>query len=140
MNSGPTAVDLVAIGSPHASFDEIAQFSDLLDGRIRHPATDVIVTVGRGVMQRAEDAGYLERMEASGVTVIPDLCWCSITDPVFPKSASNLMTNSGKYAHYAPGLSGRTVRFGGLRDCAEAALTGQAPNMPDWLTAEKLDL
>lgn len=138
LNAGPNAVDLVAIGSPHASLDEIAQFSELLGIGTRHPETDVIVTVGRGVMQKAEDAGYLAQLAASRVAVIPDLCWCSITEPVFPSRARNLMTNSGKYAHYAPGLSGRSVRFGSLRDCADAALTGHAPDMPDWLTAEKL--
>lgn len=133
LNSGPSKVDLVAIGSPHASLDEVARFSDLLGGRACHPETDVIVTVGRHVMQKARDAGYLARLDASGVTVIPDVCWCSITEPVFPSSARTLMTNSGKYAHYAPGLSGRSVRYGGLHDCATAALTGQAPGLPDWL-------
>jgi predicted aconitase len=44
------------------------------------------------------------------------------------------MTNSGKYAHYGPGLSGRAVRFGGLVACAEAAVTGQATkSLPLWL-------
>jgi predicted aconitase/predicted aconitase with swiveling domain len=133
LNSGSNSVDLVAIGSPHASLREIAQVSDLLGGRARHPGTDVIITVGRGVMQKAEGAGYLARLDASGVTVVPDICWCSITEPVFPSSARTLMTNSGKYAHYAPGLSGRSVRFGGLNDCVTAALTGQAPGLPDWL-------
>lgn len=44
------------------------------------------------------------------------------------------MTNSGKYAHYAPGLCGRAVRFGGLLACAETAVSGVAPEgLPDWL-------
>jgi hypothetical protein len=44
------------------------------------------------------------------------------------------MTNSGKYAHYGPGLSGRAVRFGSLADCASAAVTGTAPKtLPPWL-------
>ncbi len=134
LNSGPEQVDLVAIGSPHASLTEVARFCDLLDGRSRHEATNVIVTVGRAILQQASEAGHIQRLEASGVQVIPDLCWCSITEPVFPPTARNLMTNSGKYAHYAPGLCGRTVRFGGLNACAGAALTGTASRRaPDWL-------
>jgi hypothetical protein len=44
------------------------------------------------------------------------------------------MTNSGKYAHYAPGLSGRAVRFGSLADCVAAAATRLAPAAPPpWL-------
>ena len=66
--------------------------------------------------------------------VIPDLCWCSITEPVFPPQDRTVMTNSGKYAHYGPGLSGRALRFGSLADCARAARTGQAAPMPPWLS------
>ncbi len=66
--------------------------------------------------------------------VLPDLCWCSISEPVFPPGTRTLMTNSGKYAHYGPGLSGRAVRFGGLSDCAEAAVSGRASqSLPHWL-------
>lgn len=136
LNTGPDTVDLVAIGSPHASFDEVRKFADLMDGRVRHAGTDVIVTIGRDILDRARAAGVIDRLEASGVTVMPDLCWCSITEPVFPPEARNLMTNSGKYAHYAPGLSGRAVRFGSLRDCAETAVFGVASRLlPDWLAA-----
>lgn len=135
LNTGPEKVDLVAIGSPHASFDEVRHFTDLMDGRPRHPQTNVIVTIGRNILDRAHGAGFVQRLEASGVKVMPDLCWCSITEPAFPPDTRNLMTNSGKYAHYAPGLCGRSVRFGGLADCAEAAISGKAPmRVPDWLS------
>jgi hypothetical protein len=67
------------------------------------------------------------------VQVVTDLCWCSITEPVFPPTARALMTNSGKYAHYAPGLHGRAVRFGSLAACVAAALTTRAPGPPAWL-------
>ncbi|MEM9427682.1 MAG: aconitase X, partial [Pseudomonadota bacterium] len=134
LNTGPETVDLVAVGSPHASFGEVRRFADLMDGRPRNGDTEVIVTIGRDVQEQARAAGLIDRLVSSGVKVIPDLCWCSITEPVFPPDARNLMTNSGKYAHYAPSLSGRTVRFGSLRDCAECAISGTASkHPPDWL-------
>jgi predicted aconitase len=53
---------------------------------------------------------------------------------VFPVSTRTVLTNSGKYAHYGPGLSGRKVRLGSIDDCVEAAVTGRAaPNTPHWL-------
>jgi predicted aconitase len=68
------------------------------------------------------------------VQVVPDICWCSISEPVFPPATRALMTNSGKYAHYGPGLSGRAVRLGSLANCVEAALTGRvAVKLPNWL-------
>ncbi|HIF77662.1 MAG TPA: DUF521 domain-containing protein, partial [Sulfitobacter sp.] len=55
-----------------------------------------------------------------------------------PPSTKVLMTNSGKYAHYAPGLSGRAVRFGSIADCVDAAVTGQAGEaLPKWLAEEE---
>jgi predicted aconitase/predicted aconitase with swiveling domain len=131
-NDGPDAVELVAIGSPHASLSECRAFADALGGRRRHGDVTVIVTAGRDVMAEAGDV--LARLGASGVEVLPDLCWCSISEPVFPPKTRALITNSGKYAHYGPGLSGRTVRFGNLADCVEAALTGRVPpRLPAWL-------
>ena len=70
----------------------------------------------------------------SGVQVIADICWCSITEPILPSQARTIMTNSGKYAHYAYGLSGRYARLSNLRDCVEAAVSGIAPKTPpSWL-------
>ena len=93
-----------------------------------------IVTAGRKVMEAVQAEGTLARLTSSGVQVLPDLCWCSISEPVFPPGTRALMTNSGKYAHYGPGLSGREVRFGSLAACAEAAVTGRAPKvLPAWL-------
>src|SRR5690606_14688566 len=131
-NDGQEQVDLVDIGRPHASLSECRAFADALGDREKHVDVAVIVTAGRDVMTQAGDV--LARLRASGVQVLPDLCWCSISEPVFPPKTRTLITNSGKYAHYGPRLSGRTVRFGNLADCIEAALTGRVPpRLPGWL-------
>lgn len=137
LNAGPEAVDLVAIGSPHASLEECRALARALAGRRVQVPT--IVTAGRDTIAQARSKGILEALHASGVEVLPDLCWCSISEPVFPVGTRALMTNSGKYAHYGPGLSGREVRFGNLAQCVEAALTGRASKtLPDWLDAAKV--
>ena len=136
-NTGAEAVDLVAFGSPHASLAECRAIAALLgetpEDR-RAPDTQAIVTLGRAVLQQARAEGVLARLEGFGIRVIPDLCWCSISEPVFPPSARTVMTNSGKYAHYGPALTGRQMRFGSLADCVAAARTGRFPHrLPDWL-------
>ena len=134
-NFKETQVDLVAIGSPHASLTECKILASLLDGLSCHPGTDTIVTVGRHVLAEAEAEGILKQLKDAGVKVIPDICWCSITEPVFPSSAKTLMTNSGKYSHYAKGLTGCNVRFGSIADCALAARTGRiSDQLPTWLS------
>ncbi|KAA3525499.1 DUF521 domain-containing protein [Agrobacterium tumefaciens] len=135
LNEGPEDVQLVAIGSPHASLEECRALASAFNGRRRHANVAVIVTAGQQVIDAAERDGTLQRLHDSGVQVLPDLCWCSISEPVFPTRTRALMTNSGKYAHYGPGLSGRAVRFGSLADCVESALTGRAiSRLPSWLS------
>jgi predicted aconitase len=96
---------------------------------------DVIVTAGRVVVAEIRRDGTMVRLEASGVRVLSDLCWCSISEPVFPTRVRSLVTNSGKYAHYGPGLSGRAVRFGSFADCVAAAVTEKVPkSRPIWLS------
>ncbi len=135
LNEGPEEVELVAIGSPHASLTECRALAEVLAGRRRHADVAVIVTAGHQVISDARYEGLLGRLEDAGVQVLPDLCWCSISEPVFPARTRALMTNSAKYAHYGPGLSGRAVRFGSLADCVTAALTGRVPaRLPNWLS------
>nr|WP_290129070.1 aconitase family protein [Hoeflea alexandrii] len=136
-NAGGDRIDLVAIGSPHASLAETRRFADLLDAQHCHDGTTAIVTVGRRTLADMAAEGILDRLQGAGVKVIPDLCWCSITEPVFPAEASVVMTNSGKYAHYGKGLTGRNMRFGSLEDCTRAAVTGRAgPGLPAWLASD----
>jgi len=135
LNEGPEEVQLVAIGSPHASLEECRALADAFNGRKRHADVAVIVTAGQQIIDAAIQDGTLRRLKDSGVQVLPDLCWCSISEPVFPTKTRALMTNSGKYAHYGPGLSGRAVRFGSLADCVDSALTGRAVSrLPVWLS------
>jgi predicted aconitase/predicted aconitase with swiveling domain len=133
LNQGDSTIDLVAIGSPHASLAEMQAFADALGGAtVTVPA---IVTAGRQVIADATAKGVVDRLQASGVQILPDLCWCSISQPVFPPATRTLMTNSGKYAHYGPALTGCAVRFGSLAACADAARTGLAPKaLPPWLS------
>ncbi|PHP28131.1 cis-3-hydroxy-L-proline dehydratase [Limimaricola cinnabarinus] len=133
-NAAEETVDLVAFGSPHFSAAECRRVAKLLDGRRCLETTATVVTVGPGTFEAIKECGTLSTLETAGVRVVPDICWCSIVEPVFPPTARVLMTNSGKYAHYAPGLSGRGVRFGSLSDCVETALNGRAPaGPPAWL-------
>lgn len=130
-NAGAGTVDLVAIGSPHASATECRALAALATGAAR---IATIVTVGRATLADIRRDGTLARLEAFGAQVVPDLCWCSISEPVFPPTARVVMTNSGKYAHYGPGLTGRAMRFGSLAQCVETARTGKAAEAPPvWL-------
>ena len=133
-NTGNNKIDLVAIGSPHASDDECIKFLKLLLDQNQSVNVPTILTVGRATHAKLRDQENLSQLTKLGVQVIPDICWCSITEPIFPSKTKSLITNSGKYAHYGEGLTGRNIHFGSLRDCAIAAVSGFAnEELPDWL-------
>ncbi|NBF06203.1 DUF521 domain-containing protein [Pseudomonas sp. Fl5BN2] len=127
-------VDIVSLGNPHFSLSEFAQLAHLCHGRRKHPDMVLAITCGRAVLEQARDAGYLDVLERFGATLITDTCWCMVGEPVMPPGARTLMTNSGKYAHYAPGLVGRLVHFASLAECVDSACTTTASGrLPRWL-------
>ena len=137
LNSARDArVDVVSLGNPHFSLSEFARLASLCQGRHRHPDVVLAITCGRTVLEQARVAGYVAVIEAFGAVIVSDTCWCMLGEPVIPPAARNLMTNSGKYAHYAPGLVGRRVHFASLAECVDAACSATASGrLPQWLQA-----
>ena len=127
-------VDVVSLGNPHFSLSEFARLARLCQGRKRHPDVVLAITCGRAVLEQARAAGHVGVLEAFGAVIVSDTCWCMLGEPVIPPAARNLMTNSGKYAHYAPGLVGRKVHFASLAECVAAACSATASGrLPPWL-------
>lgn len=128
------AVDLVSLGNPHFSLPEFERLAALCRGRRRHAATAMVITCGRAVYEQARLLGHIAEIERFGATVLNDTCWCMLGEPVVPPTARSLMTNSAKFAHYAPGLVGRSVHFAGLAQCVQAACEGRTDRgTPQWL-------
>ena len=132
-------VDVVSLGNPHFSLSEFAHLARLCQGRHCHPHVVLAITCGRAVLEQARAAGHIAVIEAFGATLVCDTCWCMLGEPVIPPAARNLMTNSGKYAHYAPGLVGRKVHFASLAECVDAACSATASGrLPQWLQTAAL--
>jgi predicted aconitase/predicted aconitase with swiveling domain len=128
------AIDLVSLGNPHFSFKEMKRLAHLCEGRTKAQEVSVIVTCGRSSYGLASQAGVVELLENFGVKFMTDTCWCMITEPIVPATTNAIMTNSAKYAHYGPGLTGRKFFFGSLMQCVEAACrTSYTKEMPQWL-------
>ncbi|TBV00590.1 cis-3-hydroxy-L-proline dehydratase [Phytopseudomonas dryadis] len=133
-SASETEVGLIALGNPHFSLSEFARLATLCQGRSKHAEVSLVITCGRAILEQARAAGHLTVLEAFGATLVTDTCWCMLGEPVVPTHCRTLMTNSGKYAHYAPGLVGRAVHFASLAECVDTACSGQASGrLPDWL-------
>jgi predicted aconitase len=129
------AVQLVALGNPHFALDEFVSLASLCSGRKRGSSTSLIITTSRDIFSEVCRAGLLGTLEEFGAEIITDTCWCMIREPVIAPDVGNIMTNSAKYAHYAPGLVRRDIHFGGLEECMQVACDGQRLiRPPPWLT------
>lgn len=118
----PSQIHAVAIGSPHLSKAEFDILQRLLAGRrLRVP---IYACTGRHVLAEIERDGRRKALEACGVVIVADTC--VVVTPIMPDRPDGvLMTNSGKFAHYAPGNTGYHVLYGSLADCVESAVAGR---------------
>ena len=117
-------VDVVAFGSPHASLQECLQLAELMDGKAARDGMQVYITTSRAVKEILARLGTLEKLEAFGTRVVADTCIA--VAPLVRPGARVLMTNSGKYAHYGPGIIGVESIYGSTEECVQAAITGRA--------------
>jgi cis-L-3-hydroxyproline dehydratase len=114
---------MVVLGSPHFSLAEFKRLAPMLNGKRKHPDVKFLVTSSRAMTQLAQKAGFLEALEAFGAQITVDTC--ILTSPMLPEEIQNLMTNSAKFAYYAPGLLGKKIAFGSLEDCVNSAVAGE---------------
>ena len=93
----------------------------------------VYVSTGRGVLAEAEARGWPDAMRRLGVHFVVDTC-TYITPILDAPPGSVVMTNSAKWAWYAPANLGVRVAFGTLEDCLRSAAAGRVVrSRPSWL-------
>jgi predicted aconitase len=119
-HSSTNSIDLVWIGCPHASLDEIELIADKLDGR--HVRTALWITAAHQVRDEAERRGWLARIQLSGGHIVSDTCL--VVAPVEALGFHSMATNSGKGAFYGPSHAHVGTHFGSLEQCIDAALRG----------------
>jgi len=117
------SLDMVVLGSPHFSLAEFKQLAPLVVGKQKHPDVKFLVTSSRAMTQLAKQAGFLDELQAFGAQLTVDTC--ILTSPMLPAEIKYLMTNSAKFAYYAPGLLSKQITFGSLKDCVASAIAGR---------------
>jgi predicted aconitase len=116
-------LDLVVLGSPHFSLAEFRNLAPLLKGQRKHSRVEFLVTTSRAMAALARKEGLLEPFEAFGGRLTLDTC--ILASPMLPPAMRRLMTNSAKYAYYAPSLLKTQIVFGGTEDCVRSAIAGR---------------
>jgi predicted aconitase len=114
-------IGAVSVGTPHFSVAEFERLVPLVEAHT--PIVPFFVSTSRHVLGEVESRGWLRRLEAVGARVVVDTC--TYVTPVIEPPGAPVMTNSAKWAFYAPGNLGVEVVFGNLEECVRSAATGR---------------
>ncbi len=113
----------VNVGTPHFSVDEFGELVRLLAGRRVHPAVEFYANTSRHVLADIQARGWLATLERADVRLVVDTC--TYVTVILRDTGGVVMTNSAKWAWYAPGNLGVQVAFGSLRECVDSAVEGR---------------
>jgi predicted aconitase len=126
-----TPITAVSLGTPHFSLPEFRRLMPLLTGFRLAPGVEFYVSTGRETLAALTDEGLLAPLQRAGVTLVVDTC--TYVTAVLRRLDGVVMTNSGKWAHYAPGNLGLAgVAFGELEDCVASAAAGKVVRSGSW--------
>ncbi|MBC6439350.1 MAG: DUF521 domain-containing protein [Rhodospirillales bacterium] len=122
-------IDAVVIGTPHVPLNEVERLAGLIDGRRVKNDMPFYIQMNRFVLECAREQGWIDTIVAAGVTPVVDTClyW----RPVAHGLVGRVMTNSGKYAYYAPGELPVETAIASLDECVESAVRGEVWRNPD---------
>lgn len=120
-NSGSLAA--ICLGTPHFSFTEFAKLAPLIKGRKVNPEVNFFISTSRFILAEVEKQGWLQDIEEAGIRMVVDTC--TYFTPVVNGVEGRVMTNSGKWAYYAPGMLDVSVVFGSMEECVESAVRGE---------------
>lgn len=111
----------VSLGTPHASKAGLKRYAQLLGGRRVHPGIELLISTGRETLVDAADVA--DRLRAAGCELLVDTC--SYVVPVLRADRGAVMTDSAKWAWYAPANVGAAVVFASTEACIESAVAGR---------------
>lgn len=112
--------DLVFIGCPHCSLDEIRHIAGQVEGKKVKQRTECWVCTSRHNMKKA--ANYVKTIERTGAHVLADMC--TIVSWTETLGISTIMTNSAKTAYYAPTLNKAQTILVPQEECLKTAFKG----------------
>jgi predicted aconitase len=118
-----TPLNAVSLGTPHFSLTEFERLMPLLTGFSPAVGIDLYVNTSRDLYAVLSERGWLRVLERAGFVVVVDTC--TYVTAIMRELHGAVMTNSGKFAHYAPNNLGVEIAFGTLADCLVSAACGR---------------
>ncbi|WP_374990043.1 aconitase X [Rhizobium sp. TH2] len=116
-------ITAVCLGTPHFSRAEWDRLIPLLRAAEPRAGIPIYVNTGRETYDGLLRDGMLNGCDGYGLRVVTDTC--TYLTAILERLDGTVMTNSGKWAHYAPGNIGVQVGFGSMEDCVASAAAGR---------------
>jgi len=116
---GSEPVSAVCVGAPHFSVDEFNALVSLLEGRSIVAGVKFIAATSAAVLAEIDQSGVLATLQDAGVEFVTGRC--TYYRPFVADLGSHVMTNSAKWAWYAPSDLDVQVTFASLVDCVAKA-------------------
>jgi len=113
----------VCLGTPHFSLTEFAGLARLLDGRRRDARVEVYVSTSREIAATVEADPEFASLARFGVKIVVDTC--TYVTRVVRSEQGAILTNSAKWAHYAPGNMRQKIGLMTLERCIRSAESGR---------------
>lgn len=118
-----TTLTSINLGTPHYSVTEIGKLHEAMVGKTVNESIAFYVSTGREVLAEAGLRGWVTPLEAAGVTFVTDTC--TYITPIVRDTTGVAMSDSAKWAYYAPGNIGVESIFASLDECVESAVAGR---------------
>ena len=117
-----TNPDLIYIGCPHASIQEIGKIAQMLRNRKIQGDIEFWVGTAANIKILADRAGYTDIIEKSGGKIITDTC--IVVSPLKTLGFQKILTNSAKACYYLTGLEKLDVGIATLEEIIKTAVEG----------------
>jgi len=104
--------DLVTLGCPHASIEEIKEVAEKVRGK--KLSCELWVCTAREIKKKSDELGYSKIIEEAGGRVVADTCM--VVCPLERMGFKTTGANSGKAAKYLADLCKQKVLFGNLEE------------------------
>jgi len=124
---GDGSGSLVVFSGPQQSLFELRTLSAMFAGRKVASGTQVFVTTSNGVRSAAAKLGYLEALEAAGVTLLEGVCFYILQNLSSMRVANgwtNLVSNSAKIVNIIGAHKFNTI-LRRTQDCVDIAVSGR---------------
>lgn len=112
LSSSSKKPDLICLGCPHASLDEVGEVASFLEGKTL--SNDLWVCTSILVKAAADRMGYTDTIQKAGGKIITDTCM--VVAPIEELDYQVIGVNSAKAANYVPSMCGLEVVYDDLEN------------------------